>query len=138
MHIDTEYTLPHEMTEKDDVYNFGEVLLELLTGKNTNDPGLMRQGLSLVSWATQKTGRLSTDALSASGREKAPYKILDEKLVAHATVRDESYHPGHAHEMTLVLKIALLCTLGNPADRPSMQQVVDMIRTVRLYSYPGR
>jgi hypothetical protein len=41
-------------TEKGDVYSYGVVLLELLSGKRPSDPALIAEGLNLVGWVSLK------------------------------------------------------------------------------------
>ena len=41
-------------TEKGDVYSYGVVLLELLSGKRPSDPSLMAEGLNLVGWVSSQ------------------------------------------------------------------------------------
>lgn len=37
-------------TEKGDVYSYGVVLLELLSGRRPSDPSFLAEGLNLVGW----------------------------------------------------------------------------------------
>ncbi|KAK2990834.1 hypothetical protein RJ640_025891, partial [Escallonia rubra] len=55
-----EYALTGQLSSKSDVYGFGVVLLELLTGRIPVDPTLPRGKQSLVTWATRQ---LSEDKL---------------------------------------------------------------------------
>jgi serine/threonine protein kinase len=45
-----EYMHTGRATEKGDVYSYGVVLLELLSGRRPSDPSLMAEGLNLVGW----------------------------------------------------------------------------------------
>ena len=101
-----EYAYTMKVTEKCDIYSYGVVLLELLTGKTPVQP--LDQGGDLVTWARQYVREHSL----TSG-------ILDERL----DLEDQS---TVAH-MIYVLKIALLCTSMSPSDRPSMREVVLML-----------
>lgn len=101
-----EYAYTMKVTEKSDIYSYGVVLLELLTGKAPVQP--IDQGGDVVSWVRSYIRR---DALS-SGVLDARLKLEDERIVSH---------------MLNVLKIALLCTSVSPVARPSMRQVVLML-----------
>lgn len=39
-------------TDKGDVYSYGVMLLELISGKRPTDPSLIKKGLNLVSWVS--------------------------------------------------------------------------------------
>lgn len=95
-----------KVTEKCDIYSYGVVLLELLTGKAPVQP--LEQGGDLVSLVRNyiRAHSLSPD-------------ILDTRL----DLKDETT----VHHMITVLKIALLCTSMSPFDRPSMREVVIML-----------
>lgn len=105
-----EYAYTMKVTEKSDIYSFGVVLLELLTGQHPVQP--LNQGGDLVTWV----------------KESIPHKedvaqIFDSKL--------DFSRPHVADEMLLTLKIALFCTSTMPSDRPSMREVVRMLVAVR-------
>lgn len=97
------YTL--KVTEKSDVYAFGVVLLELVTGRRPIDEEY-GEGKDIVYW-------FSTHL---SDRENV-LKVLD-KEVALESVQDD---------MIKVLKIAVLCTAKLPNLRPTMREVVRML-----------
>ena len=48
-----EYMHTGRATEKGDVYSYGVVLLELLSGKRPSDPALIAEGLNLVGWVSR-------------------------------------------------------------------------------------
>lgn len=97
-----------KVTEKCDIYSYGVVLLELLTGKAPVQP--IEQGGDLVTWVRNFI-RNSNNSLNP--------EILDNEL-------DLSEVAAVEHMIT-VLKIALLCTSMSPFDRPPMRQVVVML-----------
>jgi len=101
-----EYAYTMKVTEKCDIYSYGVVLLELLTGKTPVQP--LDQGGDLVTWARHYV----RDHSLTSG-------ILDDRL----DLEDQS---TVAH-MISALKIALLCTSMSPFERPSMREVVLML-----------
>lgn len=95
-----------KVTEKCDVYSYGVVLLELLTGRVPVQP--LDQGGDLVTWVRNYIQRHSISP-----------GILDQRL----DLQDETT----VSHMITVLKIALLCTRMSPMDRPTMREVVIML-----------
>uniref|UniRef100_A0A5B6ZPG7 Protein kinase domain-containing protein n=2 Tax=Davidia involucrata TaxID=16924 RepID=A0A5B6ZPG7_DAVIN len=94
------------VTEKCDIYSYGVVLLELLTGRTPVQP--IDQGGDLVTWARNYV----RDHSLTSGIFDSRLNIEDESTINH---------------MIAVLKIALMCTCMSPFDRPSMREVVLML-----------
>lgn len=101
-----EYAYTMKVTEKCDIYSYGVVLLELLTGKTPVQP--LEQGGDLVTWVRHYV----RDHSLTSG-------ILDSRL----NLKDQST----VDHMLTVLKVALMCTSLSPLDRPSMRKVVLML-----------
>lgn len=95
-----------KVTEKCDVYSYGVVLLELLTGRTPVQP--LDQGGDLATWVRN---HIQCHSLSPG--------ILDHRL----DLQDEIT----ITHMITVLKIALLCTSMSPVDRPTMREVVMML-----------
>lgn len=97
-----------KITEKSDVYSYGVVVLEVLTGKQPIDPTIP-DGLHIVDWVRQKRGGI---------------EVLDPSLRA----RPES----EIEEMLQSLGVALLCVNPCPDDRPTMKDVSAMLKEIRL------
>ena len=106
-----EYAYTLQVDEKSDIYSFGVVLMEILSGKRSVDSEF-GDGNSIVDWVRSKIK--SKDGI---------IDILDKNAGAScASVREE---------MMQMLRIALLCTSRNPADRPSMRDVVLMLQEAK-------
>ena len=99
-----------QVTEKCDIYSFGVVLLELVTGKFPVQP--LEQGGDLVNCVR----RSMHAAVPIS-------EIYDKRLALSARKVIE--------EMSLVLKIALFCTSTSPLNRPTMREVIAMMIDTR-------
>jgi serine/threonine protein kinase len=97
-HIAPEYQSDLRLTVKCDVYSFGIVLLQLLTGK---DPS--RRKFDLISWVK---------ARQAKGQE---LEVFDPRIRSSR----------HKESMVRVLKIALQCIETAPNRRPTMDEVVE-------------
>ncbi|KAJ3692293.1 hypothetical protein LUZ60_012643 [Juncus effusus] len=104
-YIAPEYAYTLKVNEKSDIYSFGVVILELVTGKNPVD--LEFESKDLVKWVSAKIEQNGLDL------------VFDSKI-------EEKFK----EEMEKVLKIGLLCTSCLPINRPSMRRVVKMLREV--------
>ena len=98
-----EYAYTMKVSEKSDVYSFGVVLLELVTGKHPLQGELT--GIDLVQWVR---GTVEGKGVEA--------------------VMDSSLGDGFQDERERVVKLALLCTHSLPINRPSMVEVVKVLR----------
>jgi serine/threonine protein kinase len=103
----TEYGYALKVGEKSDIYSFGVVLLELLTGKMPLDPAF-GESVDIVEWVRRKIRN-----------NRALEEALDHSIAGHCKDVQE--------EMLLVLRIAILCTAKLPKDRPSMRDVITML-----------
>ena len=108
--LDSEYAFTMKITEKCDIYSFGVVLLELITGQSPIQP--LEQGGDLVNWVR----KFMQSMVPISG-------IFDCRLNLSSKSTVE--------EMSLVLKIALFCTSESPFDRPNMREVIAMMINAR-------
>eukprot|EP00257_Ricinus_communis_P019151 XP_015578060.1 leucine-rich repeat receptor-like protein kinase TDR [Ricinus communis] len=110
-YIAPEYAYTLQVDEKSDIYSFGVVLMEIISGKRSVDAEF-GDGNSIVDWVRSKIK--TKDGVN---------DILDKNAGASiASVREE---------MMQMLRIALLCTSRNPADRPSMRDVVLMLQEAK-------
>ncbi|GAB2281832.1 hypothetical protein Dimus_016396 [Dionaea muscipula] len=106
-YIAPEFGYTMKVDEKVDIYSYGVVLLELVTGKRPLDPGF-GESTDVVEWIRNKI------------RSNRPLeRVLDPSLCGDCKYVQE--------EMLLVLRIALLCTAKLPRDRPSMRDVITML-----------
>lgn len=103
-----EYFDTGRATTKGDVYSYGVVLLELLTGKRPTDESFLENGTRLVTWVRE---------------------TMEEKREEHAIDEALLHHPLHLHteELRLLFSVADKCLHSDPANRPTMAQVVKML-----------
>ncbi|XXG90630.1 hypothetical protein AAC387_Pa12g2350 [Persea americana] len=105
-YIAPEYGYTLKVDHKSDIYSFGVVLMELLTGKRPLDPDF-GESVDIIQWVQSKI------------RNNKGVETLDPNVGAQCKHIQE--------EMLLVLRIALLCTAKFPKDRPSMRDVLMML-----------
>ncbi|XP_010695145.2 putative serine/threonine-protein kinase isoform X2 [Beta vulgaris subsp. vulgaris] len=107
-YMDPSYSQTGKLTMESDVFSFGVVLLELITGINPTDNKSLPVGVAMVHWATQ---------LIKQGLEDENFKDLVDK-------RLEQYDVQQLREMTTC---AALCVRKNPTDRPKMSEIVQVL-----------
>ncbi|GLJ30448.1 hypothetical protein SUGI_0602700 [Cryptomeria japonica] len=108
-YIAPEYAYTYKVSEKSDVYNFGVVLMELVTGRGPMEDEF-GENRGVVDWVSAKY----------FSRESV-VELLDERVSKFCE-----------EGMMKVLKISVLCTSNVPAQRPCMREVVQML----LEAYP--
>ncbi|KAF9606535.1 hypothetical protein IFM89_025998 [Coptis chinensis] len=109
-YIAPEYSSTMIASLKGDVYAFGVVLLELVTGQKPLEVSNAGEGFkgNLVDWVNK---------LSNSGRMKE-------------TVEKSLYGTDYDEEILQFLGVACSCVLSRPKDRPSMYQVYQSLRSI--------
>nr|GMD94922.1 probable inactive receptor kinase At4g23740 [Ipomoea batatas] len=98
-------------TQPSDVFSFGVLLLELLTGKSPVHTTSGDEIIHLVRWVHSVV------------REEWTAEVFDVELLRSPNIEEE---------MVEMLQIALSCVVRMPDQRPKIAEVVKMIEGVRL------
>ncbi|XP_058100947.1 probable LRR receptor-like serine/threonine-protein kinase At1g07650 isoform X2 [Magnolia sinica] len=109
-----EYAVHGRLTEKADIYSFGVVTLEIVSGKSITNFTPEGNHIHLVDWAyfLQERGRL--------------LELVDPKLGSEFNEK----------EAIVMINVALLCTNASPVLRPTMSAVVSMLEGKSLIQDP--
>ncbi|KAH9544875.1 hypothetical protein CY35_12G018700 [Sphagnum magellanicum] len=108
-YLTPEYATRGQLTEKVDVYSFGVLVLEIMSGRKNIDPNLPPQNIYLLDIAWRLARKTKNSIMN----------LVDCTLELH---NDEM------KEALQVVKIALLCLQQNPDNRPTMARVVAMLQ----------
>ncbi|GJY80855.1 receptor-like serine/threonine-protein kinase SD1-8 [Tanacetum coccineum] len=118
-YMSPEYAMDGSYSTKSDVFSFGVLVLEIVTGQKNRGSSYTSSQLSLLSYTWMLW------------REGNPFELFDESL-----------RPDYSeNEVLRCIQIGLLCVQEQREDRPSMSKVLLMLsgETVQLPQpkYPG-
>ncbi|XP_042403707.1 probable LRR receptor-like serine/threonine-protein kinase At1g56140 [Zingiber officinale] len=99
-----EYAMRGHLTEKADVFAYGVLALEIVSGRPNSDESLEHDKVYLLEWAWTLHDK------------KLELELTDPRLTSYNEI-----------EIRRVIGIALLCTQGSPVHRPPMSRVVAML-----------
>ncbi|PIA32458.1 hypothetical protein AQUCO_04500218v1 [Aquilegia coerulea] len=105
------------LTPKSNVWSFGVVLLELLTGRKNLDGRYPKEERNLVKWSR-------------------PYLADDFRLSLIMDPRLKGRYPAKAARS--VADIALRCLQKDPSERPTMRTIVECLKNVQEIKYSSR
>ncbi|XP_076958566.1 receptor-like serine/threonine-protein kinase At1g78530 [Bidens hawaiensis] len=103
-----EYFDTGRATTKGDVYSYGVVLLELLTGKRPSDATFVEEGTKLITWVKTVV------------QDKKEEHYIDSRLECVCV-----------DEINKAFIIALMCLETDPNKRPNMLEVLKMLEKIR-------
>ncbi|KAH7422447.1 hypothetical protein KP509_12G008800 [Ceratopteris richardii] len=107
-YIDPQYVLREHLTTASDVYSFGMVLMELVSGQRAIDKTRIND-INLVEW------------VKLTSETEGPRSIIDPRL-------GEDYPERVYYDM---IRLALDCASFETHDRPSMKVVVSILENCR-------
>ncbi|NP_001358604.1 serine/threonine-protein kinase NAK [Zea mays] len=105
------------LTPKSNVWSFGVVLLELITGRKNLDPNYSKEERNIVNWSR-------------------PFLTDDSRLSLIMDSRIKGRFPTKAAR--IVADIILKCLRKDPSERPTMRDVVEALARVQEIKVPCR
>lgn len=115
-YVAPEYAMTCRVSDKADVYSYGVVLLELLSGKRALDITFSKygDGFNIVGWATLLI------------HHNRPHEVFAPGL----------WETGPESDLLKVLQLAVMCTEESLSERPTMRQVVERLRSCHPPAQP--
>ncbi|KAF5749121.1 putative BRASSINOSTEROID INSENSITIVE 1-associated receptor kinase 1 precursor [Tripterygium wilfordii] len=101
-----EYMQSGRATEKTDVYSFGVLVLEVLSGKRPTDASFIEKGLNIVGWL---------NFLITENRQRE--------------IVDPNCEGVQVKSLDALLSVAIQCVSSSPEDRPTMHRVVQLLES---------
>ncbi|PIA48049.1 hypothetical protein AQUCO_01400559v1 [Aquilegia coerulea] len=101
-----EYAIHGQLSSKVDTYSFGVVVLEIISGRKSNDVKLEPITQYLLEWA---------------------WKLYEEEMLMDLVDESLDAEQYNIEEVKKVIEIALLCTQSSVISRPSMSEVVVLL-----------
>ncbi|KAK3034908.1 hypothetical protein RJ639_034150 [Escallonia herrerae] len=109
-----EYMQSGRATEKTDVYSFGVLVLEVVSGKRPTDASFIEKGLNIVGWL---------NFLVSENRQR---EIVDSQCEG-----------VQAETLDALLSVAIQCVSSGPEDRPTMHRVVQILESEVMTPCPS-
>lgn len=104
---------------KGDVYSFGILVLEMVTGKRPTDD-MFNGGLSLKQWVkSHYHGRLE--------------KAIDPSLLSESPKQNQEAKNMWEVAIVELIELGLLCTQDAPSTRPTMLDAADDLNKLKTY-----
>ncbi|KAL3818418.1 hypothetical protein ACJIZ3_004323 [Penstemon smallii] len=109
-HYAPEVNDTRKVSQASDVYSFGVVLLELVSGKPSQETSVDDEVISLVRW------------IQSVIRNEWTAEVFDVELLRHGNENEDA--------MMQLLQIGMDCVAIGPSLRPTMAQVVKMLEEI--------
>ncbi|XP_068649653.1 LRR receptor-like serine/threonine-protein kinase FEI 1 isoform X2 [Aristolochia californica] len=109
-----EYMQSGRATEKTDVYSFGVLVLEILSGQRPTDATFIEKGLNIVGWLN--------------------FLVVENRL---REIVDPNCEGIQTESLDALLSMAIQCVSSSPEDRPTMHRVVQVLESEVMTPCPS-
>jgi serine/threonine protein kinase len=123
----SEYGGGGHVSTSGDVYSFGIVLLEILTGKRPTDP-MFTGGLDIISFVENSFPDQIFQVID-------PHLVEDRQKInqPNEVANNEMYQC-----LVALLQVALSCTRSLPSERSNMKQVASKLQAIKAAQLGGK
>ncbi|XP_010942956.1 LRR receptor-like serine/threonine-protein kinase FEI 1 isoform X1 [Elaeis guineensis] len=109
-----EYMQSGRATEKTDVYSFGVLVLEVLSGKRPTDSSFIEKGLNIVGWLN--------------------FLVLEDR---QREIIDSHCEGVQIESLDALLSVAIQCVSSAAEERPTMHRVVQLLESEVMAPCPS-
>ncbi|XP_038975931.1 LRR receptor-like serine/threonine-protein kinase FEI 1 [Phoenix dactylifera] len=102
----TEYMQSGRATEKTDVYSFGVLVLEVLSGKRPTDSSFTEKDLNILGWLN--------------------FLVLEDR---QREIIDPHCDGVQIESLDALLSVAIQCVSSAPEERPTMHRMVQLLES---------
>ncbi|RWW18090.1 hypothetical protein GW17_00017931 [Ensete ventricosum] len=126
-----EYAVTGRVTTKADVYSFGVILMELITGRKALDESQPEESVHLVTWfrrmqLNKDTFRKAIDPTIDLDEETFASISTVAELAGHCCAREPHQRPDMSHAVTVLASLAELWKPSDPDSEDSYGIDLDM------------
>ncbi|KAL9315272.1 hypothetical protein ACSQ67_016273 [Phaseolus vulgaris] len=133
-----EYGASFQVSTKGDIYSFGILILEMLTGKRPTEE-MFKDGHSLHNYAKNSFPNNLLDIVDATlvpMENESPTMTLTEQHNISEIV--DHFHPNTNKCLFSLFKIGLACSVESPGERMHMMEVTTQLNMIRNAFYARR